>query len=220
MVTIVARGNKSSPNLNPYLICIIVFAVITVMTIITIIFARFARRRQQRLDEETMKSAPQPMQSAKPRRKKTADLDRAEEEELQRQVMIRKSLASRASWRTVNDEDEVEVTERPNDLRRDWKEWEAGIQHKRSISTDTHPGIDPGLQLPSQLATPSISRSGSPARHPLLTPTSRSPIPSRLSSFSVERRSVIEGLDDLEGLRRNIQQQILRKNSEGNTVIH
>ncbi|KAK0722014.1 hypothetical protein B0T26DRAFT_749474 [Lasiosphaeria miniovina] len=110
----------------------------------------------------------------------------AEEEELQRQFMIRKSLATR-SWNTIESqasmrtttetttettttamtdqierqtmdiEDEEDAEAR--NLRDDWKAWEARVQHERSMSGELHPAIDctvPALRLPQP---PSRTRS-------------------------------------------------------------
>lgn len=212
-----ARGNDNSKHLSPTLICVIVVSIIASMSIITFIVAWFTIRCRRRHDEEAPNLKEDEDKAEKTFRRKTADLDRLEEEELQRQVMIRKSLASRTSLRTSSQiyEDEEPEAERPKSLRMDWKKWEAGIQHQRSLSTETHPGIDPtSRHTINSFATPTYSRSGSPAGLPLLDSMPQLPVPSRTVSSSDRRQPATEGLEELQALKRSIQQQILRKNSE------
>ena len=85
----------------------------------------------------------------------TSQEDAEEHRELQRQFMIRKSLASRTTSRTESrmERDSREATRsssdydseddnlRPASLMSDWKEFEANIQRERSASLEKHPSL-------------------------------------------------------------------------------
>jgi hypothetical protein len=72
----------------------------------------------------------------------------AEKKELERLIIIRKSLASRTSTRADSrtssqmmdgDLDLESLSSRPTSLRDDWKEYEANIHRDRSASLENHP---------------------------------------------------------------------------------
>lgn len=119
------------------------------------------------------------------RRRNMSDLDRFEEEELQRQFMIRKSLASRTSswtdsrlYETVSEEQhDMAEEDRFGNLRSDWKEWEAKLQRERSRSCESHPAVDPSTKSRANLAVPAPARADSPSRRMNRSPTPR-PAPS------------------------------------------
>lgn len=75
-----------------------------------------------------------------------SDLEKVEEEDHQRQIMIRKSLQSRASSRATDrvefDDGDTEEEERNPGLKSDWKAYEADIQRNRSKLMRIHPGVD------------------------------------------------------------------------------
>jgi len=81
--------------------------------------------------------------------------DAEEHQELQRQFMIRKSLASRTTSRTESrvenetrkvlrsssDYDSGDDNLRPASLMSDWKEFEANVQREPSASLESHPSL-------------------------------------------------------------------------------
>lgn len=117
------------------------------------------------------------------KRRKMSAADLYNEEERQRQAMIRKSLVSRStnsletrssrtSSRIERESFEMEEEEAAN-LKDDWKEWEARVQRERALSIEQHPAV---AQAPD-LAIPQPTRSRSPSRSPLLGPLPPSPPP-------------------------------------------
>lgn len=115
------------------------------LAVVILLIIKFYKRRQQ------YDTVPQPSPSIPSlesgKKPKTMRRDITEQEELQRLVMIRKSLASRtsmvaesrASHRGDEDLDTESSSSRPGSLRSDWKEFEAGIQSQRSVSLENHP---------------------------------------------------------------------------------
>jgi hypothetical protein len=110
------------------------------------------------------------------RRKNMSAAARQKEEELQRQIMIRKSLASKSSdWSTHSDNRSLIIQETTEvGLKEDWKAWEARMERERSELAYRHPS---STGLPD-LPIPVHSRSMSPSCDPLLrgqSPRSSSP---------------------------------------------
>lgn len=100
------------------------------------------------------------------RRKMTAE-ERQREEELERRLMIRKSLAGRSlDWSVQCDNESLDMHEHreSSGLKDDWKEWEAGLQRERPESTCRHPSATVLPELPA----PAKARPRSPSRSPLL----------------------------------------------------
>ncbi|PNY30087.1 Uncharacterized protein TCAP_00005 [Tolypocladium capitatum] len=121
-------------------------------------------------------------------------------DELQRQHIIRKSLASRVPSREAtrpsscealctalpNDTEErasaepsiqdrdpgesVALLESPVGLVNDWKRWEARLRQDNARSLRHHPGVDQGLHPPHDHAAPVPPTAYLPARRPLMHP--------------------------------------------------
>jgi len=134
------------------------------------------------------------------KRRKMSAAERVEEEEKQRIIMIRKSLASR-SWGTESDTSRCDsrtshnsqarqpIPEDPEEdepakLKEDWKAWEAQI--RRSATLEQHPAA---VDDAEKLAKPLPSRSRSPhSRNPLLSqPPGTPPRSPRLSPTNLEQ---------------------------------
>ncbi|KAI9171491.1 hypothetical protein HJFPF1_00974 [Paramyrothecium foliicola] len=79
------------------------------------------------------------------RRSKPMQHEPSYDDDVQREVLIRKSLASRAESRASGQlsptGDEDGDIEEQQDLRTDWKQFEARVQHERSISLESHPAL-------------------------------------------------------------------------------
>jgi hypothetical protein len=93
--------------------------------------------------------------------------------DVQREVLIRKSLASRHGSITSSPtnsatDDDIETEER-QDMRTDWKEWEARIHHERSTSSESHPALGRSSNEPEDLTIhPALRQvSSSPGWRPL-----------------------------------------------------
>lgn len=119
------------------------------------------------------------------KRRKMSATERIEEEERQRSIMIRKSLASRSfgqssqsstrhmSQSSMADNESIISQEERAGLKDDWKEWEARMQRERSNSADEHPASasSPEISMPGR------TRSGSPRRSPSPSEKRAAPIP-------------------------------------------
>ncbi|KAF4983252.1 hypothetical protein FZEAL_1290 [Fusarium zealandicum] len=107
----------------------------------------WVRPRHSRQDEQS-KHCPTFLIKKKCR---MSDSGKNDEKDHQRQIMIRKSLQSRASSRAtdrvpdefLNDhsDDDEEEEERNPSLKKDWKAYEADIQRNRSTLMRSHPGV-------------------------------------------------------------------------------
>lgn len=77
--------------------------------------------------------------------------ERAREEELERRVMIRKSLAGRSlDWSVQFDIETLDAHEHneSSGLKDDWKEWEARMELERPERTCRHPAATALPELP------------------------------------------------------------------------
>ncbi|KAK3323716.1 hypothetical protein B0T19DRAFT_212431 [Cercophora scortea] len=161
--------------------------VIIVAAFMIFIFFVFNKQRQYR---KARQSDPHLSRDGFMHRRKLSEADQFEEEERQRRIMIRKSLASR-SWSSVESRksmstetsDQVQPREalevndeEPQRLKDDWKAWEARIHRERSMSRELHPAACHMLDSPM----PPPSRS--PSRSPLLQHPS-SPLASPASLY-------------------------------------
>ncbi|KAH7163144.1 hypothetical protein B0J13DRAFT_30686 [Dactylonectria estremocensis] len=140
------------------------------MAILAFLVSCLVKKSRQDTEEEEPKSFKSFMTMSKSKnakKQKMPDADKEDQDDIQRQVMIRKSLASRASSRTTNrgskgkapmeDGDEEEDEEKDDDeedeeepargrhpagLKTDWKAYEADLQRNRSVLIRRHPGVD------------------------------------------------------------------------------
>ncbi|KAJ3523161.1 hypothetical protein NM208_g12559 [Fusarium decemcellulare] len=108
----------------------------------------WVKPRQNRQEEQHSNKSFTSFMTKKRRTK--SDLSKADDEHSQRQIMIRKSLQSRASSRATdricdefeNDGCDTEEEDRNPGLKSDWKAYEADIQRNRSTLMRSHPGVD------------------------------------------------------------------------------
>ncbi|KFH47256.1 hypothetical protein ACRE_018890 [Hapsidospora chrysogenum ATCC 11550] len=163
---------------------IIIFMTLVSITCLAVIafllFRLYKRRQYSRLHQSSGPTSglgygTKPMQQHWKQNQGIAD-----KEELERLVIIRKSLASRTSARTdsrtssqIMDDDldpDTSSSSRPTSLRDDWKEYEANIHRERSASLENHP----------------ILKNSSSPRHPhesLGRPLTQSPLSDRSSHY-------------------------------------
>ncbi|KAK3688303.1 hypothetical protein B0T22DRAFT_150076 [Podospora appendiculata] len=180
--------SKTTGSPTAWAIPAVISSVIIVAAILLFIVYGYIKRRQYR---KARQSDPYLSRDGFIPRRKLSEADQFEEEERQRKIMIRKSLASR-SWssaesRSMDTSSHVEPREafevdeeEPQRLKDDWKAWEARIHRERSMSGELHPAACQMLDLP--MSPPSRSPSRSPLlQHPsspLASPTS---LPVRLA---------------------------------------
>lgn len=192
-------GPDSKPPGNPkvWIIPAVVGGGVLVTALFVWAVLAIKQRRKLKNARDTDPYLPRPDFS---KRRKMSAAERVEEEEKQRIIMIRKSLASR-SWGTESDtsrrdsrtshnsqarqpipEDPEE--DEPAKLKEDWKAWEAQIQ--RSATLEQHPAA---VEEAQKLAKPRPSRSRSPhSRNPLLDQSPGTPPRSpRLSPTNLEQ---------------------------------
>ncbi|KAM5355926.1 hypothetical protein ACJ41O_002572 [Fusarium nematophilum] len=150
----------------------------------------WVKPRQNRQDEQQQPSRSLSNFMGKKKRK-MSDLDKIEEDDHQRAIMIRKSLQSRASSRATDrarDEfspdqyNDSEEEERNPGLKSDWKAYEADLQRNRSTLIRSHPGVDraaarthggPSSRRPQPY---SYGSSSTNPRSPTLSSTPESPV--------------------------------------------
>jgi hypothetical protein len=143
-------------------VVVVVGSILLVAALVTAVLVFFRRRGYR----EARKHNPALSHKDFLRRRKMTAVARLKEEELQRRIMIRKSLASRSTeWSTQFDNESLDIQEHnESGLKEDWKEWEARMQRERPDFAYRHPSM---AVLP-ELPIPTKSRSPSPSRSPLL----------------------------------------------------
>lgn len=175
----VNNGREESDGSKTTLwILIAVIGGCMVLAAVLVICVVLYNRRNSQFQHERSKEPNLSWREYQKRRKMSAT-ERMEEEERQRSVMIRKSLASRSfgqssrssqtshsrhvSQTSLADNESIASQEDEHaGLKEDWKEWEARMQRERSNSADEHPASasSPEISMPER------TRSGSPRRNP------------------------------------------------------
>lgn len=141
---------------------VIAASILVAAAFITAVLVYFRRRGYR----EAIRRDPSLSSEEYVRRRMMSAAALQEEEERQRNIMIRKSLASRSfDWSSQSDRQSLDADESmPTGLKEDWKEWEARMRRERSDSVRQHPASSPIPDMPM----PKQSRSRSPSRSPLL----------------------------------------------------
>lgn len=152
---------ESSPESNSRIwvtVTVVVGSILLVAAFVTAVLVFFRRRGYR----EAKKHNPALSQKEFLRKMKMSAVARQEEDELQRRMMIRKSLASRSTgWSTHFDNDSLNIHEHEqHSLREDWKEWEARMQRERPEVAYKHPSAAALAELP--VSTQSRPQSPSP----------------------------------------------------------
>lgn len=125
------------------------------------LYAGILRRRRMRREREQEPADDISLSQKEFSRKRTVTAeDRMQAHDRQREIMIRKSLASRSASRSsqadsIDPFEAAEAGQSGGGLRDDWKEFEARLQRENSAGRD-HPALP-------------VSRSPSPSRSPLMT---------------------------------------------------
>jgi hypothetical protein len=166
--------NTNPAATDPWLVVVIVIGVLIITTLAIFMLAHCIKSRQRRTK---CIQATQSMSSLYPRKRKLSSADRDRVEEMEREMMIRKSLASRTSFtasspisQTFFMSSDSHVEEPSEDqgemasLQADWKAWEARMQSERDISCpggvslDQHPAFASHLSIPQPIRIPSPIR--------------------------------------------------------------
>ena len=186
--SVAASSGENVVSHRPWVIPVIVAGVILLSALTIWAFVYFNRRREfgKARSQEPYLSRPE-----FDKRRKMSSAEKLEEEEKQRIIMIRKSLASR-SWassagsasssRRVSQisegqqherptipemvEAEMEDHREPKPLKDDWKAYEAELQ--RETSRERHPAAESETAA-QEMGLTRPTRSLSPSRSPLLT---------------------------------------------------
>ncbi|KAI1776676.1 hypothetical protein F4818DRAFT_411382 [Hypoxylon cercidicola] len=166
------KRNATGGSTSPWLIVIIVIGALIVTILVVFLTLHLARKRRRIAQDGQIDLLG--LEELKKHGMSTSDRQAAEE--MERAIMIRKSLASRASsWSGVSDQtpetseyqpEELDREERepePMATRENWKEFEAGAQSQRAAPGlfDAEIGVHPALLPQPQLAVPQPSRAPS-----------------------------------------------------------
>ncbi|CAJ2512616.1 Uu.00g007350.m01.CDS01 [Anthostomella pinea] len=168
--------DETSFTMDPWLIAVIVTGIVIVMTLLAFMVIYYIRSRRWKRSIREADPISHHQQHTHKRKMSSADRQRAEE--LERDMMIRKSLASRSSssFSTLSTHSSrlsafseyplVEVSEEPEtvNLRDDWKEWEAQIQRQMGTASHQASGLHEHPAFAPQLSVPRPSRMPSPVR--------------------------------------------------------
>ncbi|KAI8623614.1 hypothetical protein F5Y19DRAFT_370723 [Xylariaceae sp. FL1651] len=165
--------DAATDPIDPWLIVVIIVGILIITALAVFMLVHYLRSRRRR--SKIVQSAVS-MRSPYSQRRYTNLADRHRIEELERNTMIRKSLASRTSLTasprisqvsSMSDyqlEEPSEEQGETDSLREDWKKWEARIQSERKSAGPRDIGLDQHPALTSQLSIPQPTRMASPIR--------------------------------------------------------
>lgn len=173
MAPILHRRVATGPPTWAIVVAVVAAVGVSALTVLGACFVVFRfRDRQYR---EAARRDPYLTRKEWARRRKLSALQRIEEEEVQRQLILRKTLTSRTSSRNDfgpaegrRDQESPDVTREESGERReeeDWKKWEAG--HGGEVENDASEG-HPLIQEHPAVKAGEPSRSASPTRASLL----------------------------------------------------
>ncbi|KAI0903793.1 hypothetical protein F4823DRAFT_617318 [Ustulina deusta] len=171
-----STSESTAPGaVDPWLVVVIVIGILIVATLAIFMCAHYIKSRRGR---KTGFHPVREMSSTYMQKRKLGLVERHNVEDLERDMMIRKSLASRHSL-TVTDpvsqvssvsdkgyhlEDPLGDGGEMTSLREDWKAWEARVQSERGTSTPGGVGLDQHPAFASYLSVPQPTRMASPVR--------------------------------------------------------
>lgn len=168
---------SSTDSIQIWIILAAVAALLTLGACTALVVISYSKRRllKQQLDETRRQDSSFAWEKPTKKRKMTAE-DLELEAESTRTAMIRKSLASRsgrtASFATM-DRMSTADSSSGEGPRYDWKDFEAGMSRHSSVASLRRSTPSPLPELPA----PTLSRSSSPSRNPLLAGRAEMPPP-------------------------------------------
>ncbi|KAM0283150.1 hypothetical protein ACHAQH_002631 [Verticillium albo-atrum] len=167
----------TGPNTTAILIAGIVLAVVVILSIIAFLF--YNRQGGERQYREACRNDPYLTRKEFARRKRLSAVERIEEDEMQRSIMIRKSLTSRTSSYPIDSTDadsdfNQAMAQVPHSNLSGSSDWAPSTRRCRAMpDEEPHPGTE------FDIAPPPVSRSPSPS-------PSRSPLLSRAESSFIQ----------------------------------
>jgi hypothetical protein len=196
----------SLPPLNDLETCTITTLATPAMAFLAFLVSCLVKKDRQQCQEQD----PKPFMSMTfmnkgkgAKKRKMSEVDKVDDDDVQRAVMIRKSLASRASSRTTamdkgkgiapledddtngiddDSEEDIDDERNPASLKSDWKAYEADLQRNRSVLIRRHPGIDRSSASASTAPLTPISSTPSTTPTTPMTPMTTMSLPSTTSS--------------------------------------
>ncbi|KAM0322016.1 hypothetical protein ACHAQA_009758 [Verticillium albo-atrum] len=166
--------SHSGPNITTILVTTIVVVAFAIIGIAAFLF--YNRQGGERQYREACKNDPYLTRKEFARRKRLSATQRIEEDEMQRSIMIRKSLTSRTSSYPVDNTDSdselnLAMAQVPHSNLNRYDEWAPSTRRGRTASgKEPHPGMEIEIPLPPKSRSPSPS----PSRGPLLRQPERS----------------------------------------------
>ncbi|KAI1334927.1 hypothetical protein F5Y15DRAFT_262767 [Xylariaceae sp. FL0016] len=165
-----SRGANGTSD--PWLIVLIIIGVLVVTTLVALLIVYHARSR---IWKQEVRQANPISRFDTRRRRKISAADRQRADDLERAMIIRKSLASRSSISfsarssrvsAISDYPLIELSREKEPIlpRDDWKEWEAQMQNQREDAGLNRPASLEHPALMCHISLPKPSRSPSPAR--------------------------------------------------------
>ncbi|TGJ82214.1 hypothetical protein E0Z10_g6562 [Xylaria hypoxylon] len=162
---------------DPWMIVVIVVGILIIVTLAMFMCVHYIKSRRRRpAGFQRVKE----MSSIHSQKRRLGLVERQTVGDPERDMMIRKSLASRVSLTSSEPisqvssvssqeyhlSDPLESQGEITSLREDWKEWEARLQSERRTSNprgvglDQHPAFAPYLSVPQPTRMPSPARGG------------------------------------------------------------
>ncbi|KAM0806669.1 hypothetical protein AB5N19_07006 [Seiridium cardinale] len=138
-------GDEKVATLSPWVIVAIIIGVLLVVTIAVFVVLYFLRRRRVARETQQLPVISN-VDAVVHRRRKMSVAERREAEDLERSIMIRKSLASRTTLSSIGSRDsrlfesarssrvpeyELPIQSTQQRGENEWKEWEAGVSSDR-----------------------------------------------------------------------------------------
>ncbi|KAI1271478.1 hypothetical protein F5Y07DRAFT_344090 [Xylaria sp. FL0933] len=170
------RESIAPASVDPWMITVIVVGILIVATLVIFMVVHYVKsRRRQRAGFQPVEK----MSSHYPqKRRRPGAADRQSAEDVERDMMIRKSLASKTSLMATDPVSQVSsVSSREyhlahplggesenTSLKEDWKAWEARMQTERRTSHPGGVGLDQHPAFASYLSVPQPTRMASPVR--------------------------------------------------------
>ncbi|KAL2113593.1 hypothetical protein VUR80DRAFT_3281 [Thermomyces stellatus] len=171
--TLRRRADPAQVKTGLIAIAVVASVAVTALIIYLVVF-----RQREKQYQEAAKRDPYLTRKEWARRRKLSNLERLEEEEVQRQLILRKTLTSRTSSRNdsilesrreaTNSAEEPRKPTRKKSRGEEWKRWEAGFGAEvENVDCEGHPLIEQHPAIKGD--KDQLSRSVSPTRTPLLS---------------------------------------------------
>ncbi|KAI0802779.1 hypothetical protein GGR55DRAFT_406509 [Xylaria sp. FL0064] len=169
------RESIAPASVDHWMIVVIVVGILIVATLLIFIVAHYIKsQRRQKAGFQPVEEVNSPYPQ---KRRRPGAADRQSAEDVERDMMIRKSLASKTSLMASDPVSQVSSVssreyqlahplgdESENTSLKDWKAWEACMQTERRTSHPGGVGLDQHPAFASYLSVPQPTRMASPVR--------------------------------------------------------